>query len=410
MSLNREPWSETRQIVTTVLVGVNPDLPFCIGAPDSHLQPGHSILREPPRKDSTLIEGRLTTVRRDRLDRLLDNEGQLIERIAKAIPSSRGAGKGGGVRLGIGDDAAIVAPSWNTDWVLSCDASLERVHFLVESYPPDSVGFKSLVRAASDLAAMGAQPRLFLLTLALPARLTGKWLDEFLRGMGRAARQLGMRLVGGDTSRSAKVWISITVMGEVDRGLTVKRSGARPGDLLYLSGRLGRAQLGLELARIGVPHTLQNARGSRARLLQPHLYPKIRVKLGAWLARHKIASAMMDISDGLSTDLARLCAASGVGARLWAERIPCVKIPARRTGKFRMLKLDPLQMALHGGEDYELLFTVSPKCTKRLQSAPSAVEITAIGEIERGKGIVLVGLDGIAKRLVPDGWDPFKRS
>jgi thiamine-monophosphate kinase len=339
----------------------------------------------------------------------MDREAQLIERIAKAVPSIRGAGRGGGIRLGIGDDAAILTPGLRTEWVLSCDAFLEGVHFLTKNYPPDSVGYKSLVRAASDLAAMGAMPRIFLLTLALPARLTGKWLGEFVRGMARAARLLGMRLAGGDTTKSATVSISITVLGEVARGLAVTRSGARPGDILYVSGRLGRAQLGLELIKGGGSGTPARVLRSHSRLLQPHLYPKIRVELGAWLARHKIASAMMDLSDGLSTDLARLCQASRVGGRLWADRIPGVKLPAVRTGPLRKLRLDPLQMALHGGEDYELLFTVPRKQVKRLRSAPDFAEIAAIGEIERGKGITLVGADGRGTRLDPGGWDPFRR-
>ena len=338
----------------------------------------------------------------------MDREGQLIERIARAVPSIWGVARRGELRLGIGDDAAVLAPRRDTEWVLSCDAFLDGVHFQAKSYPPDSVGYKSLVRAASDLAAMGAKPRLFLLTLALPARLTGKWLDEFLRGMGRAARLLGMRLAGGDTTKSATVSISITVFGEVARGLAVTRSGARPGEILYVSGRLGRAQLGLELAKSVGPGALARMLRSRSRLLQPHLYPKIRIELGAWLARHKIASAMMDISDGLSTDLARLCIASGVGARLVAERIPCVKLPSTRTGPLLKLRLNPMQMALHGGEDYELLFTVPRKIVSRLRSAPGFAEISAIGEIERGKGITLVGADGQSKRLVPRGWDPFR--
>ncbi len=343
------------------------------------------------------------------MDRLLDNEDQLIERIAGAVPSVRGTGNRGGMRLGIGDDAAILAPGRNTEWVLSCDAFLAGVHFLEKSYPADSVGYKSLVRATSDLAAMGAKPRLFFLTLALPARLTGNWLDEFLQGMGRAARLLGMRLAGGDTTQSATVSISITVLGEVARGKAVMRSGARPGDILYVSGRLGRTQLGLELAKRGGHGSLAKMLQRHSGLLQPHLYPKIRVELGAWLARHGIASAMMDISDGLSTDLARLCRASGVGARLLAERIPCVKLPAARTGPLRRLRLDPMQMALHGGEDYELLFTVPRKKVSSLRGAPGFAEITAIGEIERGKRIMIVGADGRSKRLDPGGWDPFRR-
>jgi thiamine-monophosphate kinase len=339
----------------------------------------------------------------------LDRETQLIERIARAVPSNLGSKPGARTRVGIGDDAAILRPGRNTEWALSCDAFLQDVHFLVPSYPPDSVGYKSLVRATSDLAAMGATPRLFLLTLALPERLTGNWLDEFLRGMGRAARLLGMHLAGGDTTRAASVSISITVVGEVAQGLAVRRSGARPGDILYVSGTLGRAQLGLELASAVRPGMLAKLLSSQPRLLQPHLYPKIRLGLGAWLARHQVASAMMDISDGLSSDLARLCQASGSGARLRAQCIPCVRLPTAPKGQLRKLRLDPFQMALHGGEDYELLFTVPRRKLELLRRAPDFRKITAIGEIERGNGITLVGTDGRGKRLDPGGWDPFRR-
>lgn len=323
------------------------------------------------------------------------------------MPSIRGRGGQGDLRLGIGDDAAVGSPRAGCEWVLSCDALLDDVHFRAESYPADSVGYKALVRATSDLAAMGATPRLFLLTLALPADRVGKWLDGFLRGMGRAARLLGMKLVGGDTTKGAKTSISITVAGEIGHGRAVKRSGARPGDLVFVSGRLGQAALGLEL---------MNARGRAAgtrespglaRLLQPHLYPKIRIELGAWLAQHRVASAMMDISDGLSTDLSRLCKASGVGARLSAGQIPCVKIPDATARLLHRRQLDPLRMALHGGEDYELLFTVPRRNLKWLRAAPGFSEITQIGEIERGSGITIVGVNGRAKRLEPAGWDPF---
>jgi thiamine-monophosphate kinase len=338
----------------------------------------------------------------------VNSEAELIERIAKSVPTTLGSGRNGILRLGVGDDAAILAPVADTEWVLSCDAFIEGVHFLAGSHPPDSVGYKSLVRAASDLAAMGATPRLFLLTLPLPAARTGKWLDEFLRGMGRAARGLGMILAGGDTTKSAAVSISITVLGEVPRGKAVKRSGARPGDILYVSGRLGRAALGLELLKAARPGALRQVIRSGASILRPHLYPRIRLELGAWLARHEIASAMMDISDGLSTDLARLCAASGAGARVFAERIPCVSIPPAAAGLLRKRKLDPLRMALHGGEDYELLFTVPRRLLKRLRKSPGFAETTAIGEIELGQKVTLVGADGRSTRLDPAGWDPFR--
>jgi thiamine-monophosphate kinase len=337
----------------------------------------------------------------------MNGEDQLIETIARAIPS----GKGARLRLGIGDDAAVIAAARGTQWVLSCDAFLEGVHFLRDRHPADSVGFKSLARAASDLAAMGARPHLFLLTLALPRRRTGKWLDEFSRGMGRAARQLGMRLAGGDTTRSAAVSISITVLGAIRTGRAVTRSGARPGDIIYVSGRLGRAQLGLEMIRNRVFGSREGGCMGPPRLLQPHLYPKIRVELGAWLAAQRAASAMMDISDGLSTDLSRLCAASGVGARVWSQRIPCVEIPGEVSGslqaRLEKLRLNPLQMALHGGDDYELLFTVPPKQANSLRRAPGFGSITAIGEIERGTQIALMDREGRSHRLFARGWDPF---
>ncbi|HXQ26690.1 MAG TPA: thiamine-phosphate kinase [Candidatus Acidoferrales bacterium] len=344
----------------------------------------------------------------------MDAETKLIKRIARAIPSETGAGKGrrrgtGGLRLGIGNDGAVLAPSGRTEWVLSCDAFLEGVHFLADRHPADSVGFKSLARATSDLVAMGAAPRYFLLTLALPLRRTGAWLDDFLRGMAKASRQLGIRLIGGDTKRHESVAISITVLGEIARGLAVTRAGARPGDILYVSGKLGRAELGLQMVKSGAVRPGQEGFKSRFLLLKQHYYPEIHVALGTWLAQHRIPSAMMDISDGLSTDLGRLCAASRVGARVWAERIPRVEIPAAQSGLLKRLKLDPLQLALHGGDDYELLFAAPRRKVKQLRSAPGFSDLTAIGEIERGNQVMLVGTGGRVTRLVSGGWDPFRK-
>jgi thiamine-monophosphate kinase len=340
----------------------------------------------------------------------MEQEAQLIERVRRAIPSR----ERGGLRLGIGDDAAVFFSRKGFDWVLSCDAFLEGVHFLADRHPPDSVGFKALARATSDLAAMGTQPRFFLLTLALPAAREGKWLEEFLEGMGRAARKLGMTIAGGDLTSNSKVSISVTVLGEVARGIAVKRVGARSGDILFVSGRLGGAKLGLELIKSGALTTANLKQKAYRKLLQPHLYPQIRAGLGAWLATQRIASAMIDISDGLSTDLAGLCAASRVGARVWAERIPCVEIPSGKRDRgvsriFAKLKSESLQMALHGGDDYELLFTVSRRNVGRLRRAPGFSEIAPIGEIVRGRQITLVEKGGRPGRLRPGGWNPFER-
>ncbi|HEY6466677.1 MAG TPA: thiamine-phosphate kinase [Candidatus Acidoferrales bacterium] len=334
----------------------------------------------------------------------MPDEDRLIRRITRAIPSFAGAeGAKSGALLGIADDAALIKPPRAQLWVVTVDAFIEGVHFWGDKHPPESVGYKALARATSDIAAMGAVPRFFLLTLALPKSRTGVWLDRMLRGMGKAARSLGLTLVGGDTTQSPSVSMSITVIGE-SAGEIVTRAGAKPGDLIYVSGPLGCAQLGLELVRRGL------ARDRRWHtLLEAHLHPRIRTKLGLWLAQHNVASAMMDISDGLSSDLSRLCAASGVGARICVDRIPRDQIPMELAKRLRRRSGDTLDLALHGGDDYELLFTVPKQRSERLKAAPGSSDLRAIGEIRSGRRISLVSAGGQAQELKPSGWDSFRR-
>src|SRR5579864_8945452 len=319
------------------------------------------MYRRMPRKKTTVLR---------------DRESQLIHRLAKTIPSVGVKDDRTGFPIGIGDDGAVLRPSAGRDLVLSCDASLEGVHFHPQLHPPESVGYKSLARATSDLAAMGARPTYFLLTLALPEQKTRSWLDGFAKGMARGAREFGIRLIGGDISRTERVMISITVLGEVAPGKVLLRSGARPGDLIYVSGRLGHAQLGLEMVLRGL-----SGNSSSKEFLRPHFYPKTRLKLGQWLARRQIASAMIDLSDGLSMDLPRLCQASGVGARILQHKIARVKIPRSPS----MQRFEPLELALHGGEDYELLFTVPPAQVSRLRGAPARTSLRLIGEITENR-------------------------
>jgi thiamine-monophosphate kinase len=324
------------------------------------------------------------------------SEKELIERVARNLPSQVGAG----VRVGIGDDAAVIRPRAGVEWVLTTDAFLENVHFLLRIHPPEAVGYKALARATSDLAAMGARPRYFLLSLALPPSCTGKWFDRFLKGMSRAARAFGLVLAGGDTTINPEAAINLTVIGEVVPGRTVLRSGARPGDMICVSGTLGEAELGLLLLRQVLP-VGRKWRG----LLQKHLYPEPQLALGAWLARNGKATAMIDTSDGLSTDLANLCKASGVGAKLWAGKIPKVVLPSG----LQKLGLDPLRLALDGGEDYELLFTVPRRQARHLPCAVRGVPITVIGEVTRSKRILLIDDAGRMKTLPAQGWDPFRK-
>jgi thiamine-monophosphate kinase len=282
---------------------------------------------------------------------------------------------------------------------LTCDWFLEGTHFLREKHPPDSVGWKSVARAVSDIAAMGGTPRCFLLSLALPSSHTGRWLEEFLRGLRRASQRFGCILAGGDTTRRGEILINITVIGEARAGRAILRSGARPGDLLYVSGRLGEAELGLLLLeRSREPASVTNP------LTRKHLYPEPRLALGQWLATKGLASAMMDLSDGLSSDLPRLCAASGVGARVEATTIPTVQTSARNLKS----GTTPLRLALHGGDDYELLFSVPPSKTGFLPRRFGTVALTAIGKITRRKGVKVVGENGREHRLVSGGWDPFR--
>jgi thiamine-monophosphate kinase len=303
--------------------------------------------------------------------------------------------------LGIGDDAALVSGTPGYETVLTCDWFLEGTHFLRDKHPADAVGWKCLARAVSDIGAMGTVPRCFLLSLALPRELAGAWLDHFLGGLRRAATRFGCSLAGGDTTERREVLINVTVVGEVRRGRELRRSGARPGDIIYVSGRLGEAELGLRLLR----ERKRGLNGRDARL-RKHLYPEPRLALGRWLSEKRMAGAMMDLSDGLSSDLRRLCEASRVGAVIRSDLLPIVGI----TKLERNRGVDPLQLALHGGDDYELLFTVPKSKAKRLPRSLGGVAITRIGEVTRVREVMVADGNGRSRVLKPRGWDPFRAS
>jgi thiamine-monophosphate kinase len=331
-------------------------------------------------------------------------EEGVLERIRGAF-DARGGGRlrkvggGGFVSLGMGDDAALVRQGRGRVIVLTCDWFLEGTHFLRDKHPADSVGWKCLARAVSDVAAMGGTPRCFLLSLALPKDLAGgAWLDEFLRGLRRAASRFGCELAGGDTTARREVLINVTVDGEVLRGRAVRRAGARVGDVIFVSGRLGEAELGLRLLRSGKRRRVGRPAGWNDARLRKHLYPEPRVELGRWLSEKRVATAMMDLSDGLSSDLRRLCIASGVAARVDARKVPVVRLAGP----------DALKLALHGGDDYELLFTVAKRDVRRVPRAMGGVAITAIGEIMRGSSVVVVHEKGRTEALEAWGWDPFR--
>ena len=329
------------------------------------------------------------------------SENSILERILKRMADSTKDLSGRAVHLGIGDDAALFRPKRGHEVILTCDWFLEGTHFLREKHPPDAVGWKCLARALSDVAAMGGVPRCFLLSLAMPESHTGRWLDAFLGGLRRASRKFDCTLAGGDTTRQRKILINVTVVGEIPNARAVLRSGARAGDIIYVTGRLGEAELGLRILR----SSRSPVRPSNP-FLKKHLYPDPRLAVGQWLAEKRLATSMMDLSDGLSTDLPRLCVASGVGADVESEKLPVMHHSSAGRGP----GVDPLQLALHGGDDYELLFTVPWKMAKDLPRSLIGVALTPIGRITERPGVKMLEGNGHERQLVAGGWDSFRNT
>ncbi len=319
----------------------------------------------------------------------LTNEEELIRSIRRRFPKPQR----GPVRLALGDDAALFQPRTGYESILTCDWFLEGSHFLRDKHPAEAVGWKCLARAVSDIAAMGGEPRCFLLSLALPQNAGGKWLSEFLGGLRRASKALGCELAGGDTTRREEILINVTVIGEVVEGRALRRAGARAGDTLFVTGTLGEAELGLRML-----HKERGIARAKNLALRKHLYPEPRLAVGQWLAQKRFPSAMMDLSDGLSTDLRRLCAASGVGARIDARKLPVSSLIERA---------EAVKLTLHGGDDYELLFAVRTEHAGKIPAEYRGVALTRIGEITAGRKI-LVEDKSEERELLAGGWDPFR--
>jgi thiamine-monophosphate kinase len=328
----------------------------------------------------------------------------------------------GGLRLGIGDDCALLRVGAGEELAVTTDLSISGRHFRLDWQTPESIGHRTLARGLSDLAAMGARPVAAFLSLGVPKELVQnargrapwpgnkKWLDGFFDGFFALAHALQTPLAGGDLAESPIAVADIVLVGAVRRGKALLRSGARPGDLLYVTGTLGGAAAGLarlaelaanapaarpgpkkhsgRIAPLRIPADLQS-------LLAPHLYPQPRIAQGLGLAHRGLASAAIDLSDGLSTDLAHLCEESGVAAEVDAAALPIHSGATRR-------------QALHGGEDYELLFTASPAA--RVPRRIAGVPVTHIGRILRPRkdrpAVALVTANG-TRSLMHRGWEHF---
>lgn len=297
------------------------------------------------------------------------------------------------VVAGIGDDSAVLRIPPEYDTLVTTDFSLEGVHFRREWHPPESVGHRCLTRGLSDIAAMGGVPIAAFLSLAVPQNLPQKWIDGFLSGLLKLAKHSNIVLAGGDTSQSPTgVLADIIVIGSVPRGKAVLRSGSRPGDRIYVTGQLGGSAATLDLL------FSKPTRKLKPTLFASHFFPDARMNVGRILRERRIATAMIDISDGLSTDLSHICQESGVGAEIQADALPRATVANR--------KVD-FEFALHGGEAYELLFTANPGT--RLPAKIAGTTITCIGEIARGKKLTLVHADHTRSELKVQGWQHFQQ-
>jgi thiamine-monophosphate kinase len=323
-----------------------------------------------------------------------------IRRLAKASTHGRVLGSGREILTGIGDDCAVLRLPARHVSLVTTDFTLEGIHFRRDWHPPESVGHRCLTRGLSDIAAMGGQPVAVLLSLALPRDLPQSWVRRFTRGLIALAEKFGVTLAGGDTAQSPDgILADIIVIGTAPQGKPVLRSGARPGDHIFVSGELGGSAAAVARLR-AQPKSRRLKKKLNPRDYARHFYPEPRIELGRILRQKDLASAMIDTSDGLSTDLAHLCEESGVGAELDATLIPRAKVgkPAREVD---------LDLALHGGEDYELLFTARPG--KRLPSQIAGVSVTHIGHITRKPKILLRTRPDLASELHPRGWQHFER-
>ena len=332
------------------------------------------------------------------------------------------------LKLGIGDDCAILSPPPNHDLLVTTDFSLEGRHFRRSSggawHSPQSIGHRTLARGLSDLAAMGATPLACFLSLAVPKSIASDpaWLGQFLDGLLTLAKRHKVPLAGGDTSESPTdhVLADITLLGTAPRGQALRRSGARHGDILYVTGALGGSATELSSLANTKNSSTTNSLSSRPKAAHfaaaaekplhltgnndhPHLFPQPRITVGQTLLRRHLATACIDISDGLSTDLAHLCTASHVHAELDIAQLPAHPLTTTLSNTAQIAAI------LHGGEDYELLFTASP--TTRMPRSIAGVPITRIGRIlkpqkPRSQMTILSGSEHFD--LHPQGWEHLK--
>ncbi|NKB81481.1 MAG: thiamine-phosphate kinase [Nitrospirales bacterium] len=316
------------------------------------------------------------------------------------------------IAQGIGDDAAILRPRSGQDLLITTDVLCEGIHFDGTTATLPEIGYKAAVANLSDIAAMGGQPQYIVAALAIPPSYSSADIRGLYCGMMEPCHAHEVALVGGDLSASlSKLSISITVLGWANVGRALKRSGAKPGDLLYVTGTLGDSLAGLKILEASRTDKAPRSRKAMERfLIMRHLRPTPRISIGQCLVQARIASSAIDLSDGLSGDIRHLCQASCVGADIDANTLP-LSPQCRAYGA--QLHVDPIQWALMGGEDYELAFTIPPNKQRGLErlSQRCAVPLTRIGVITpRRFGIRVVNRDGSCGKLPNTSFEHFRSS
>ena len=339
------------------------------------------------------------------------SEFEFIERIRqRAQRHSSLVTRHSSLSLGIGDDAAIIRQQPGLDTVITTDLLVEDIDFRLDTTTPWLLGYKALAVSLSDIAAMGARPRYALLSIGVPSEIwNSDFVDRLYDGFFALAESYNVELIGGDVSRTPeRIVIDAIVLGEAPRNRAVRRAGARPHDHIFATGALGGAAAGLRLLERGARLSRKRPRASDQRaieqLLLRQLRPEPRVAWGALLGEERLPTAMIDISDGLSSDLAHLCRSSRVGAMIDASRLPIDPLVVNLCGR---RALDPLLLALHGGEDFELLFTISPRDLSWLPRDIGGVPITYIGDVTNDAGRIRISEGSRVWTLEPAGFMHF---
>jgi thiamine-monophosphate kinase len=333
-------------------------------------------------------------------------EFELIRRLQQATPLPPSAASS--VVAGIGEDAAVLKPRAGRVMLATTDLLADRVHFDLSVITYRQLGYKAVVANLSDIAAMGGVPRYVLIALALSPRETARDVSALYTGIREACRPVGCAVVGGDTSASrGGLFLCLTLLGEAAPREVLRRSGARAGDRIYVTGTLGDARAGLELLRGPTKRSRKTAVGARdaAYLIARHVAPTARVREGRLLAETGLASAAIDLSDGLAGDLRHMCEESGVGGLVDLRRLP---VSPALLAYARARRRPPWEYALIGGEDYELLFTVPPKLAARVDALirRRRLRATAIGAItSRRRGLRVIGADGAVRPLTAKSYE-----